>query len=127
MHALKCSPGNTRVLCLLRLQTEIVHPTVVMVISDGAQVIAQADQLKLFAGSTVYAVDQARQDGVGLGLAFVKTVVERHQRDVGFTSKVVEGTTFSIALLAVTAQVPDVRAPLKFQRDSSMFSYDSGG
>lgn len=104
-NAIKYSPAGTRVLCTLRLQAAIAHPTINLSVSDQGHGIAQADQIKLFRRfQRVYAADQPRQEGVGLGLVFVKTVVERHQGYIAFSSKVGEGTTFSITLPAVQAQ-----------------------
>ena len=77
---------------------------VVLAVADQGHGIAQTDQIKLFRRfQRIHAADQPRQDGVGLGLVFVKTVVERHQGYIGFTSKVGEGTTFSITLPALKA------------------------
>jgi CHASE2 domain-containing sensor protein/signal transduction histidine kinase len=103
-NAIKYSAENTRVRCSLRLQAEIAHPMIVLAVADQGHGIAQTDQIKLFRRfQRIHAADQPRQDGVGLGLVFVKTVVERHQGYIGFTSKVGEGTTFSITLPALKA------------------------
>lgn len=100
-NAVKYSPPNTRVSCTVRFQAEIAHPMVVCTIADQGHGIAQADQLKLFRRfQRIHYEGQSRQDGVGLGLVFVKTVVERHQGYIGFTSKPGSGTSFSISLPA---------------------------
>ncbi|HEX8957111.1 MAG TPA: CHASE2 domain-containing protein [Burkholderiaceae bacterium] len=98
-NALKYSPSDTRITCALRLQADLTHPTVVCSIADQGYGIAQADQLRLFRRfQRIQGAGQPRQEGVGLGLVFVKTVVERHHGYIGFTSKPGEGTTFSITL-----------------------------
>ena len=100
-NAVKYSLPDTRVLCSLRFQAEIAHPMVVCTIADQGHGIAQADQLKLFRRfQRIHSEGQPRQDGVGLGLVFVKTVVERHDGYIGFTSKLGVGTSFSISLPA---------------------------
>ena len=76
-----------------------MQPTVVCSISDQGYGIAHADQLKLFRRfQRLTVAQQPRQDGIGLGLVFVKTVVERHHGQISFTSKVGQGTTFTIEL-----------------------------
>jgi CHASE2 domain-containing sensor protein/signal transduction histidine kinase len=98
-NAIKYSAPDTRVTCALKLQKAIAHPMIVVAVSDQGQGIAQSDQLKLFRRfQRIYNPDQPRQEGVGLGLVFVKTVVERHQGYIGLISKVGEGTTFTITL-----------------------------
>lgn len=98
-NAIKYSLSDTRITCTLKLQKAIAHPMIVVAISDQGQGIAQTDQLKLFRRfQRIYHPDQPRQEGVGLGLVFVKTVVERHQGYIGLISKLGEGTTFTITL-----------------------------
>jgi len=98
-NAIKYSSSDTRVTCTLKLQKAIAHPMIVVAVSDQGQGIAQTDQLKLFRRfQRIYHPDQPRQEGVGLGLVFVKTVVERHQGYIGLISKPGEGTTFTITL-----------------------------
>jgi CHASE2 domain-containing sensor protein/signal transduction histidine kinase len=98
-NAIKYSSADTRITCTLKLQKAIAHPMIVVAVSDQGQGIAQTDQLKLFRRfQRIYHPDQPRQEGVGLGLVFVKTVVERHQGYIGLISKPGEGTTFTISL-----------------------------
>ena len=98
-NALKYSPSDTRITCGLRLQADLTHPMVVCSIVDQGYGIAQADQLRLFRRfQRIQGEGQPRQNGVGLGLVFVKTVVERHNGYIGFTSKPGEGTAFHISL-----------------------------
>lgn len=98
-NAIKYSHPGTRITCTLRNQAAIVQPSVVCSISDQGYGIAHADQLKLFRRFQRFNVaQQAPQDGVGLGLVFVKTVIERHHGQISFSSKAGQGTTFTIEL-----------------------------
>lgn len=98
-NAIKYSHPGTRISCTLRNQAAIVQPTIVCSISDQGVGIAHADQLKLFRRFQRFSVArQPHQDGIGLGLVFVKTVIERHHGQIGFTSKVGAGSTFTIEL-----------------------------
>jgi CHASE2 domain-containing sensor protein/signal transduction histidine kinase len=100
-NAIKYSSNDTKITCSLRLQADLTHPMVVCTITDQGYGIAQADQLRLFRRfQRIHSEGQPHQDGVGLGLVFVKAVVERHQGYIGFISKPGEGTTFTISLLA---------------------------
>ena len=74
-------------------------PQVCCSIADAGYGIAPADQKKLFRRfSRVDLPDQPRHDGIGLGLVFVKTVVERHFGQIGFVSTPGEGTCFTLRL-----------------------------
>jgi signal transduction histidine kinase len=101
-NAIKYRSHDTTITCSLRLQADLVHPMAVCTIADQGYGIAQADQLRLFRRfQRIQNEGQPHQDGVGLGLVFVKAVVERHQGFIGFTSKPGEGTTFNISLPAI--------------------------
>ena len=68
-------------------------------ICDHGYGIADADQGKLFQRfQRVDLPNQPRHDGVGLGLVFVKTVIERHLGDIRFVSVAGKGTTFTLSL-----------------------------
>ncbi|MDP9107726.1 MAG: CHASE2 domain-containing protein [Pseudomonadota bacterium] len=74
-------------------------------IVDQGYGIAAADQAKLFRRfSRVDLPNQPRHEGIGLGLVFVKTVIERHQGEISFTSKIGMGTKFTIVLPAVVSK-----------------------
>jgi CHASE2 domain-containing sensor protein/two-component sensor histidine kinase len=101
-NAIKYSPDDTTVTCSLRLQADLAHPMIVCTVADKGYGIAQADQLRLFRRfQRIQNEGQPHQDGVGLGLVFVKAVVERHQGFIGFSSKPGEGTTFNLSLPAI--------------------------
>jgi signal transduction histidine kinase len=94
-NAINYSPENTHILC-----TVSVHQRqVVCCIRDQGYGIAAADQAKLFRRfQRVDLPNQPRHDGIGLGLVFVKTVTERHQGSILFSSVVGEGTRFTLTL-----------------------------
>lgn len=71
-------------------------------ITDQGYGIAAADQQKLFRRfERVSASNQPHHDGTGLGLVFVKTVIERHHGDISFMSKLGVGTKFTIVMPAL--------------------------
>lgn len=98
-NAINYSPDHTSILCTLWL-TEVGEQTRIMCgICDHGYGIAEADQSKLFQRfQRVDLPDQPRHDGVGLGLVFVKTVIERHLGDISFVSIAGQGTTFTLSL-----------------------------
>jgi K+-sensing histidine kinase KdpD len=68
---------------------------------DQGYGIAWTDQAKLFQRFQRFiGVNQPKTDGVGLGLVFVKSVLDRHQAPISFVSKPNEGTTFTISIPA---------------------------
>lgn len=98
-NAINYSPAGTRVTCEVHLQNTLDGAHVVCSISDQGYGIAPHDQLKLFRRfQRLELPNQPRHEGIGLGLVFVKTVVERHLGEIRFASKVGEGTTFTIDL-----------------------------
>lgn len=98
-NAINYSPAGRRVHCEVRLQATLEGPHVECNIADQGYGIAAPDQLKLFRRfQRLELHNQPRHDGIGLGLVFVKTVVERHLGEIRFASKVGEGTTFTIVL-----------------------------
>ncbi len=98
-NAINYSPPGTRVRCEMSLQSTLEGVKVQCSIADQGYGIAPQDQLKLFRRfQRLELPNQPRHEGIGLGLVFVKTVVERHLGEIHFASKVGEGTTFTILL-----------------------------
>lgn len=105
-NAINYSPENTEVRCLLTQAITIGHQRIICSICDQGPGIAEADQSKLF--HRFQRLDQARktrQDGIGLGLVFVKTVAERHQGNVTVKSELQKGSTFTMDLPMLEALV----------------------
>ncbi len=80
-------------------------------VTDQGYGIAESDMSKLFSRFTRLKHDaQPEEDGIGLGLVFVKTVVERHHGSIKVSIKVSSkvgvgsGTTFAVTLPA--AEIP---------------------
>jgi signal transduction histidine kinase len=97
-NAIKYSPADTKVsLCLQRDAGDWV-----VNVTDQGYGIADADLSKLFTRfSRLQRDGQPEEDGIGLGLVFVKTVVERHHGAIKVSSKTFQGdsgTTFSVRL-----------------------------
>ena len=98
-NAINYSPEHTNIVCTVWTEQRNAQPHVVCAIRDHGYGIAPADQVKLFRRfQHAETSTRARHDGVGLGLVFVKTVVERHQGSIACTSQLGEGTTFTLAL-----------------------------
>ncbi|MGN6701658.1 MAG: sensor histidine kinase, partial [Burkholderiaceae bacterium] len=98
-NAIHYSPSGTRIVCSLHIEMVPYAPLVVFRIADEGYGIAEEDQARLFQRFQRFEIaGQPRQDGSGLGLAFVKTVVERHHGRIAVDSRVGKGTTFTIKL-----------------------------
>jgi signal transduction histidine kinase len=96
-NAINYSTPNTTIRCVLRL-AGATDQILCHVIDQGSG-IPEADQSRLFRRfQRLTQVERARHDGIGLGLVFVKTVVERHLGSINFSSTVNMGTTFTLAL-----------------------------
>lgn len=107
-NAVKYSPPETNV--SLSLQRD--GGNWVLSVTDEGYGISPADMSKLFTRFTrLKTQGQPEEDGIGLGLVFVKTVIERHHGSVKVSSKTApaeysaqpgaRGTTFSLTLPAV--------------------------
>ena len=102
-NAINYSPEGTVITCALRQRTTLLGTLVVCDITDQGYGIAASDQVKLFHRfQRVDQPNQPRHDGIGLGLVFVKTVIERHHGEISFTSKVGLGTTFTVVLPVIS-------------------------
>ena len=103
-NAINYSPAHTRISCVLRLEQG--SERVLCHVVDQGYGIAEADQPLLFHRfQRLGYSDRPRHDGIGLGLVFVKTVIERHHGVISFTSSEGIGTTFSLSL-------PSYRPPI---------------
>ncbi|MEO8386099.1 MAG: HAMP domain-containing sensor histidine kinase, partial [Betaproteobacteria bacterium] len=102
-NAIKYSPPETCVSMTLQRDDDKWRLNV----SDQGYGIAAADMSRLFQRFTRLKLEgQPDEDGIGLGLVFVKTVLARHHGEIEVTSKTTKGasgTTFSLTLPAVTA------------------------
>ncbi|MQR02228.1 CHASE2 domain-containing protein [Glaciimonas soli] len=98
-NAINYSPVHTTITCSLRHELINTQPHIVCCISDQGYGISAADQAKLFQRfQRIQAPGQPKSEGIGLGLVFVKTVVERHFGEISFTSEAGKGTKFVISL-----------------------------
>jgi signal transduction histidine kinase len=101
-NAINYSPENTAIACSVWAEQHEGKRHVVCRIQDHGYGIAPADQARLFQRfRRVESPNQPRHEGVGLGLVFVKTVIERHNGEIHFSSVVGEGTTFTLSVPAV--------------------------
>ena len=97
-NAINYSPAGSDIVCTLT-PSQANPQQLTCHIRDTGYGIALADQKKLFHRfSRVNLPDQPRHDGIGLGLIFVKTVVERHLGQISFVSLPGEGTCFTLDL-----------------------------
>lgn len=102
-NAIKYSPENTRVEVRVgerRAGDSIRH---VCAIADQGYGISKENQAKLFQRFQRFSEPgQPRAQGAGLGMAFVKTVIEKHGGEIEVQSETGSGSTFTIVLPAVT-------------------------
>jgi CHASE2 domain-containing sensor protein/signal transduction histidine kinase len=98
-NAINYSPAHTRISGVLRLQ-QSTRQIICHIIDQGFG-IAEADRPRLFQRfQRLGPSNRPRHDGIGLGLVFVKTVVERHHGSISFSSTEQIGTTFTVTLPA---------------------------
>lgn len=98
-NAIKYSPPDTTVTCELSISGDWQQRYLECSISDQGIGIARTDQPRLFQRFQRFRHgDQPKSEGVGLGMTFVKTVIDRHHGLIDFTSVPNEGTTFRIKL-----------------------------
>ena len=77
----------------LKVSVHRVDEKMVIDVSDSGSGIPKEARAKIF--TPLYT---SKPKGVGLGLSFCKRVVEAHGGTIDFSSKVGQGTTFSIKL-----------------------------
>ena len=102
-NAIKYSPPHTTVSCRLHLESA----SWIMEITDQGYGIAAADISKLFTRfARIRQEGQPEEEGIGLGLAFVKTVVLRHNGSISVESKTAAlGDAVESAAIATTEHV----------------------
>jgi PAS domain S-box-containing protein len=116
-NAIKYSPPNTTVTCSLRSEEK----NWVIDVADQGYGISETNMSKLFTRFVrLHEEGQPEEEGIGLGLVFVKTVVTRHNGSISVKSRVARygaedanaasavestdhGTTFSVTLPAQDA------------------------
>ncbi len=104
-NAIKYSPPNTQVSLNLARDGD---KWIVSVIDQGYG-IAEADMSKLFQRFTRLKHEgQPEEDGIGLGLVFVKTVIERHHGSIKVSSKITPGDSGTTFALTIPATAPEV-------------------
>lgn len=94
-NAIKYSPRQTRVLTRVRALDEA---TLEVRVADQGHGIAEADLPHLFDPFVQLCGHQEGAGGVGLGLAFVRSVVERHGGEVSMSSRLGHGSELRIVL-----------------------------
>lgn len=103
-NAIKYSPTDTTVTCTLDFNTKNLNDSIICRIQDQGYGIARADQHRLFQRFQRLGhgknAEQIKNDGIGLGMVFVKTVIDRHFAHISFTSVPAEGTCFTIEIPA---------------------------
>jgi CHASE2 domain-containing sensor protein/signal transduction histidine kinase len=108
-NAINYSPEGARIVCGLARSVERTAvqdagqtpdvPHLACSIRDIGYGIAEADQKRLFQRFVrVDLPNQPRHEGIGLGLVFVKTVVQRHDGQIELVSAPGEGTCFTLIL-----------------------------
>lgn len=95
-NAIKFSPEGSRVICTARPVRASCGNYVCCSIADQGQGIDPAKHDIIF--SPFLRADEQGRDGVGLGLAFVKKVIERHGGKISLDSTPGEGSIFTIKL-----------------------------
>jgi CHASE2 domain-containing sensor protein/signal transduction histidine kinase len=98
-NAIKFSPQHSKIVCTTELVQSGNRKFIICNIKDQGRGIPESDRKRIF--SRFARLNKKGRDGVGLGLAFVKTVVERHGGSIDFTSEPGAGTTFILKLPCV--------------------------
>ena len=98
-NAVKYSPRETTITCSLELRQDMNGSLILCHIADQGYGIPRAEQSKLFQRFQRFkTAEQPKNDGVGLGMVFVKAVIDRHMANISFQSAPNEGTTFTIQI-----------------------------
>lgn len=99
-NAIKYGPADAEVHCDVRIGGD-TGTVLQCAISDSGAGVAQADSALLF--TPFYRAGRSGEGGAGLGLAFVKTVMEQHGGTVSFFNRLRpgQGATFVLTLPAI--------------------------
>ncbi len=100
-NAVRYSPENSSV----TVQVQCIDETVQCCIRDQGQGIAEENQAKIFAPFQQIRKEVKKDEkGTGLGLAFVKVVVEKHRGEITVQSDINVGTAFCLKLPLATTE-----------------------
>lgn len=94
-NANKYSPNNPRI----KVKTENIEEGIIISVSDNGIGISKANQKKIF--EALYRVPTGNihdTKGYGLGLGYVKAIVEKHGGSISVESELKKGTTFKVLL-----------------------------
>ena len=97
-NAIKFSPHGSAILVSVRRDDSAKAPHLVFSVTDKGPGIPEAEQTLVF--HKYYRASGVRDqvDGVGLGLSISKYIVEAHGGEIGISSKLGYGSTFSFTL-----------------------------
>jgi signal transduction histidine kinase len=87
----------------IRISTEVKNQSLILYFSDTGQGIEPQNLDRIF--DRFYRTDSARTrvgGGTGLGLAITRAIVQAHQGTIEVTSKIGQGTTFTITIPHLT-------------------------
>ncbi|HEU4718573.1 MAG TPA: ATP-binding protein [Bacteroidia bacterium] len=101
-NAIKYSPNGEDI----ELTTELTDDTFIICVKDKGIGIPEEDKQKMF-GKFFRASNASPIQGTGLGLSIVKKYVELAGGDIGFTSRMDEGTTFVVTIPQPETAVQD--------------------
>ncbi|MFC2006154.1 PAS domain S-box protein [Chloroflexota bacterium] len=93
-NAFKSSPQGGKVTLRARKKND----TLIVEVQDTGHGIAEENQEKIFEAYYRVESDRQRLDGLGLGLALCKTIVESHGGKIWVESEVGKGSTFSFSI-----------------------------
>ena len=103
-NAVKYSPGETTVTIEVAVREVDGRPMHVCAVADQGYGMSEENQARLFERFRRFSEPgQPTAHGAGLGMAFVKTVVEKHGGGIGVISKSGQGSTFTLFLPSVAA------------------------
>jgi signal transduction histidine kinase len=103
-NAIKFSPQGSVVTCEAERIDKDGKPFISCSIRDKGIGIPESERKRIF--SRFARLSRSGRDSVGLGLVFVKTVVERHGGSIDFESAAGRGTTFVLTLPCAVESEP---------------------